>query len=25
MADWVVRLDEGRVVGEGHVREHLAV
>jgi putative ABC transport system ATP-binding protein len=25
MADWVVRLDEGRVVAEGHVREHLAV
>jgi len=25
MADWVVRLDEGRVVGEGHVREQLAV
>jgi ABC-type multidrug transport system ATPase subunit len=25
MADWVVRLDEGRVVAEGHVREHLSV
>jgi ABC-type sulfate/molybdate transport systems ATPase subunit len=25
MADWVVRLDEGRVVGEGRVREQLAV
>jgi putative ABC transport system ATP-binding protein len=25
MADWVVRLDEGRMVGEGHVREQLAV
>jgi putative ABC transport system ATP-binding protein len=25
MADWVVRLDEGRVVAEGPVREHLAV
>jgi ABC-type multidrug transport system ATPase subunit len=25
MADWVVRLDEGRVVAEGHVKEHLAV
>jgi ABC-type proline/glycine betaine transport system ATPase subunit len=25
MADWVVRLDEGRVVGQGHVREQLAV
>jgi putative ABC transport system ATP-binding protein len=25
MADWVVRLDEGRIVGEGHVREQLAV
>src|ERR671937_772196 len=23
MADWVVRLDEGQVVAEGHVREHL--
>jgi ABC-type multidrug transport system ATPase subunit len=25
MADWVVRLDEGRVVGQGRVREQLAV
>jgi putative ABC transport system ATP-binding protein len=25
MADWVVRLHEGRVVGEGHIREQLAV
>jgi ABC-type multidrug transport system ATPase subunit len=25
MAEWVVRLDEGRVVAEGPVREHLAV
>src|SRR5215207_5145515 len=25
MAEWVVRLDEGRIVGEGHVREQLAV
>lgn len=25
MADWVVRLDEGRMVGEGHIREQLAV
>jgi ABC-type cobalamin/Fe3+-siderophores transport system ATPase subunit len=25
MADWVVRLDEGRMVGEGRVSEHLAV
>jgi putative ABC transport system ATP-binding protein len=25
MADWVVRLDEGRMVGEGLVREQLAV
>jgi ABC-type sulfate/molybdate transport systems ATPase subunit len=25
MADWVVRLDEGRMVGEGPVREQLAV
>ena len=25
MADWVVRLDEGRMVGQGHVKEHLAV
>jgi putative ABC transport system ATP-binding protein len=25
MADWVVRLDEGRMVGEGNVKEHLAV
>jgi putative ABC transport system ATP-binding protein len=25
MADWVVRLDEGRVVGEGRIREQLAV
>jgi UDP-glucose/iron transport system ATP-binding protein len=25
MADWVVRLDEGRMVGEGRVQEHLAV
>jgi ABC-type sulfate/molybdate transport systems ATPase subunit len=25
MADWVVRLDEGRVVGEGRVTEQLAV
>jgi putative ABC transport system ATP-binding protein len=25
MADWVVRLAEGRMVGEGHVREQLAV
>jgi ABC-type multidrug transport system ATPase subunit len=25
MADWVVRLDEGRLVAEGRVREHLAV
>ena len=25
MADWVVRLDEGRMVGEGRVREQLAV
>jgi putative ABC transport system ATP-binding protein len=25
MADWVVRLDEGRMAGEGHVREQLAV
>jgi ABC-type sulfate/molybdate transport systems ATPase subunit len=23
MADWVVRLDEGRVVAEGEVHEHL--
>jgi putative ABC transport system ATP-binding protein len=25
MADWVVRLDEGRMVGEGRVQEHLPV
>jgi putative ABC transport system ATP-binding protein len=25
MADWVVRLDEGRLVAEGAVKEHLAV
>jgi len=25
MADWVVRLDEGRVVGQGQVKEQLAV
>jgi putative ABC transport system ATP-binding protein len=25
MADWVVRLDEGRLVAEGRVKEHLAV
>lgn len=25
MADWVLRLDEGRMVGEGHIREQLAV
>ena len=25
MADWVVRLDEGRLVAEGRVAEHLAV
>jgi ABC-type sulfate/molybdate transport systems ATPase subunit len=25
MADWVVRLDEGRLAAEGRVKEHLAV
>ena len=25
MADWVVRVDEGQVVAEGHVREHLVM
>ena len=25
MADWVVRLDEGRMVAEGRVQEHLPV
>ena len=25
MADWVVRLDEGRMVAEGRVKEHLPV